>query len=192
MDDQKVEIIPKHPGGRPFSYKPEYADRLLEFFGVEHREVWIQEKYYDSDHREVGALKEKRPELVTGIVPTFEAFAWEIGVVTMTLWRWATARNPDGTPKYPEFCYAYARAHERQRDLYMRYGGNGTINPAFAMMMLKVRHGFDGVTQADMALASLMDAADGIAERRKDEELPEKAESPRLAKLRELKERAIA
>ncbi len=59
-----------------------------------------------------------------GAVPTFEDFAWEIGVVSRTLYKWATAMNADGTPRYPEFVLAYARAHERQRALYIRYGGN--------------------------------------------------------------------
>ncbi len=53
MSESNVEILPKkHAGGAPSGYKPEYAERLLAFFGSEQREVWVQEKFYESKFEE--------------------------------------------------------------------------------------------------------------------------------------------
>lgn len=118
---------PRPALGRPSAYRPEFAERLIDFFTVE--------PYTEVDVPQPSGLV-KRQRMATD-PPMLQEFARRIGVTKETIDNWATAINPDGTPRYPEFFDAYARARELQESLFSRAGMLGVYEPRFLAMAMK-------------------------------------------------------
>ncbi len=189
MDDKPYEIVKRHPGGAPSSYRPEYAQQLIDFFDHEYLTVIFEEKFYDSDAKEVGALKQRTPEIIKNRLPTFDSFAWLIGVHPNKLVHWVRATDGNGKPAHPEFLVAYARARTKQRDILIQNGLNGVYNPAFAMMLLKANHGMAEASDPDVLMTAVLDSSASAIETKSPlkEDEPKRIDSPRLQKLQELK-----
>lgn len=78
-----------------------------------------------------------RKQVITNTFPTLSRFASKIGVTRDTLYEWAHGRNTDGTPKHPDFSYAYARAKDLQDALLTEGGMMGVYEPRFASLAAK-------------------------------------------------------
>jgi len=84
-----VEETPKHPGGAPTKYKPEYCEQLIAHFTVEHAEE-VEETHTNQKGDTWSVDKERANSL-----PTFEGFATKLEVCVDTLMDWTRA--------FPEF-----------------------------------------------------------------------------------------
>lgn len=118
----------EHRGpGRPSLYRPEFAALLLKFFAVE--PYTVVEVTQPS-----GIVKKQR---IASDPPMLQSFADSIGVSKATVDAWATAINPDGSRRYPDFCDAYARARAMQEALFSRAGMLGLYEPRFLAFAMK-------------------------------------------------------
>lgn len=171
---------PEHRGpGRPTLYKPEFANLLIEFF--------TKEPYTTVDVPQPNGMV-KRQRMATD-PPMLQTFAESIGVSKATVDAWATAINPDGSPRHPDFCAAYAHARAMQESLFSRAGMLGLYEPrflAFAMKNLcgwqdqpapKVDHAAVSKEELDRRFGQRMEAA----RQRQMEVLEERRRLRRLA-----------
>lgn len=123
----------------PCKYKEEYCDRLIEFFTRNVEPQILYDEYYDKD----GNLKSKRPSMVIPAkLPTFEGFAWSIGVTVGTLENWRK--------EYPRFDTAYARALEKQKELLLVNGTNKQYDGNFSKFLLTNNHGMTEQVKSDV------------------------------------------
>lgn len=113
----------------PCKYKEEYCDKLLEFFDKSEPQVIYEELYFPD-----GKVKGRRPvQVIPARLPTFEGFAWDIGVTVSTLQNWKE--------QYPRFAIAYARALEKQREILLINGTNKQYDGNFSKFLLTNNHG---------------------------------------------------
>jgi len=90
----------KSKGGRPTKYKPEYCQKIIEFFD----RPLVEHKPKEVIHPKLGVvsiMEERGTDL-----PLFQDFAHELSVHTDTLLEWCT--------KHEEFSVSYKRAKELQ------------------------------------------------------------------------------
>lgn len=121
----------------PSKFKEEYCEKLIAFFTDAKPEV-IYEEFYNSD----GTLKGKRPvQVIPAKLPTFEGFAFEIGVTVNTLLNWCE--------KFPHFASAYARAAEKQKEILLINGTNKQYDGNFAKFLLMNNHGMSEQTKSE-------------------------------------------
>lgn len=119
-------------------YKEEYCDKLIEFFTNVAPQV-IYDEYYDAE----GKLKNKRASMIIPPkLPTFEGFAWEIGVTVGTLANWRK--------EHPQFDIAYARALEKQREILLVNGTNKQYDGNFSKFLLTNNHGMAEQVKSDV------------------------------------------
>src|SRR6056300_1434746 len=102
-------------GGRPTKYKPEYCQKIIDYFNVPLTE-------------RVGAKKEASE------LPMLIGFAMEIGVSYETILEW--------TKVHEEFSHAYKSAKRLQEKLIAANAMNNRYNAYFAQFMLKNNHGW--------------------------------------------------
>lgn len=123
MSKKKTVKTEKVERGRPTTYKPEYCDKIIEYFS-------------EPPYREVmKTVVTKMGDVVE--VPTTEAtdfkslagFAILIGTHRDTLHEWVKT--------YPDFSDAYKRAKEYQEHFLATNGNKGLINPSFSIFTAK-------------------------------------------------------
>jgi hypothetical protein len=113
--------------GRPTSYRPEFATKIIEFFDVEpFEDIPVPQPS--------GLVKLQR---MPRKPPMLGAFAKSIGVSKTAVDTWATAVNSDGGPRHPEFAEAYARARVMQEELLTVGGSMGAYESRFLAMVMK-------------------------------------------------------
>lgn len=109
------------PVGAPSTYKPEYAQKLLDYFTVQpYRE--LPETWYNPD----GSVKRESIKLVANPPPHIGGFARLLGVSKMTIYDWAR--------KYPDFAYSVAHAQDMRRAMIIDNALSGLYNPLFAKL----------------------------------------------------------
>ena len=109
------------PRGRPSSYRPEFAQALIEYFS---RPAWD--------------VQDEEGRTVEGYFPTFAGFCWEMGFSQATMLNWVKAQDLDGSPMYPEFLEAYKAAKARQEQLFtVGYMRGKYYNPAVGALIAK-------------------------------------------------------
>lgn len=117
--------------GRPTKYKKVFADMLVEYFSIPatvEREVTTTTK---------DGKVYTRTEVVANDMPTFEGFAESIQVDDRTLERWSKAKTATGRDTHPEFCRAYRRAQQLQKQILVKNALSGKYNSQFAMFYAK-------------------------------------------------------
>lgn len=110
-DAKEPIVLPveKSKGGRPTKYKPEYCQKMIDFF---------DRPLYET----ISLGKDER--VVPTRFPTFERFAYNIGVNADTLKSWAS--------KFPEFLGSYEICKNMQKDYLIYHGLTGGYNSNFA------------------------------------------------------------
>lgn len=104
--------------GRPTKYKPEYCDKLIEFFDIPfYKEVEIEKM---SASGVVKTIQEKRPN----DFPMLEDFCWEIDICPDTIANWCK--------EYPEFFRAVRKAKAMQKRFLTKHGLGGGYKDNFA------------------------------------------------------------
>jgi len=117
---------PRGPG-RPTSYRPEFAEKIIAFFDVEpFEDIPVPQPS--------GLVKLQR---MPRKPPMLGAFAKSIGVSKTAVDTWATAVDSDGRPRHPEFAEAYARARAMQEELLTVGGAMGAYEARFLTMIMK-------------------------------------------------------
>ena len=98
----------KDKNGRPSKYKPKYCKQIIKFFDRE---------LVDAETFEPCRL------------PTYEKFAFSIGVHRDTLHEWCK--------KHPKFSDAYNQCKGLQKNIIIQHGLRGVFNPGFAIFVAK-------------------------------------------------------
>jgi hypothetical protein len=111
-------------GGQPTKYRPEYCEKIIEFFTVQPQQT-VYKRTYFSD----GRIKSEEPVILPEQLPTFQKFADSIGVTVSTLWEWE--KNIE------EFSKAYARAKQLQEHIWLVNGMSNLYNSQFAQFFGK-------------------------------------------------------
>jgi len=115
--------------GRKTKYRPEYCNKIIEFFNVEPYEE-IRLPHYNED----GSIKWEDVKRFARKLPTLVQFAKYIGASYPTVYRWQDEK--DGAYQ-KEFQEAYARAKESQKDFLIQAGCLGVYNSHFAIFTAK-------------------------------------------------------
>lgn len=132
--------------GRPTKYKPEYAERMEEFFSID-----------EPSYRE-SANKQGTIQMVARRMPTMERFALGIGVTVGTLWNWANKTKKDSEePVHPEFLEAYTRARDCQMVYILEAGVVGALNSPFLNLFMKNAHGWQDKIEQEVTHAVSID-----------------------------------
>lgn len=130
--DKKLERELNRMGlGRPTKYKKAFARMLVEYFSIP--ATYEKEIVFTNKKGETYS----KFETVANDIPTFEGFAESIQVDDRTLERWSKAKTSTGRDKHPEFCRAYNRAKQLQKQILIKNTLNGRYNSQFAMFYAK-------------------------------------------------------
>lgn len=97
-------------GGRPSLYKPEYIEKMLDFF-----------------RRDYTMVVDNKREACN--FPSIARFAVNIGVNKSTIYEWAD--------KHPQFSVALKKCKEMQEDIIVNNSLKGSYNANFAQFLLK-------------------------------------------------------
>ncbi|MCK5608275.1 hypothetical protein KAR91_40715 [Candidatus Pacearchaeota archaeon] len=114
----------KKEKGRPTKYNKKYCKQIEKFFN---------RNLVDEVKEDGISLQRKATEKVVDRIPcelpTFERFAFSIGVHRETLINW--------TEKHPEFFDAYRKCKDLQKDILIQHGLSGNYNATFAIFTSK-------------------------------------------------------
>lgn len=120
-------------------YKPEYAERIVQYFLPADETVIYDEEYYDD-----GTVKKRTPRMVLPPrFPTFELFAAEIGVTFPTLLNWRE--------QHSEFDEAYELAKQMQLGIAKRCGVTKQYDASFTKFILVNDHGMSDRSAVETA-----------------------------------------
>ena len=128
MDNQSQDVVdvilnpkPKHPGGRPSEYKPEYCQVILNYFNKPYTHKKLVTYTLKS-----GSVRTEESDAPNDL-PTLEGFANFLGVVKQTILTWADV--------HPEFMDALMRAKQIQKECLIQNGLKGLYDARFAMFV---------------------------------------------------------
>lgn len=116
-----AENKPKHPGGRPTKYRPEYCEKIVKFFDIDTtREVEV------TTTTKSGSIT-RRTEERANHLRFLDGFARSIDVTHDTLLEWCK--------RHPEFSVAYTRAKALQKEHLATCALLGLYNPIFSKFL---------------------------------------------------------
>jgi hypothetical protein len=139
--------------GRPSDYRPEFVSEMISYFDIE------VERVIEVDVQDKDGKTRTEQKVVANTFPTLTRFAAKIGVTRQTLHDWATAKEKDGSPKYPDFSYAYARAKDSQESLLVEGGMAGVYEARFAVFAAKNLAGWKDQVETTGEVVHTMAAA---------------------------------
>ena len=114
------KTVTKRTAGQPTKYKPEYVQKVVEFFDVEpFREITKLNKKTETEYTEI----------IANSLPTLVGFAAHIGVSRAVLQCWAKA--------HPEFLYAVTCAKAKCEQMLVTNALEGLYNPQFSQFVAK-------------------------------------------------------
>lgn len=109
------ESKPKGPGGRPTDYRPEYCQKMVDFF--------------DRDY-----TQEKHGKIEACDFPSIAGFARKLKVTKQTLYNWGE--------KHPPFFDVLEQCRGIQEDILISNALKGSYSAPFTQFLLKNTHGF--------------------------------------------------
>ncbi len=101
-------------GGRPTKYKPEYCQKIIDFFSTPPNTI------KEIEHFKNGEVSWKDQKIIANKLPTFHEFARSIGVWPNTIKAWCREHN--------EFLTAFNYAKTLQKYFLIENGLNGCYN----------------------------------------------------------------
>jgi hypothetical protein len=113
----------KQLGGRPTKYRPEYCEKIIEYFSRP-----ATEKRTKTITTAKGTVITEEIEVASSL-PTLEGFAGTIGTTAKTMREWVEQEL--------EFRSAYTRAQELQKAILIENGTKGLYNPQFTIFVAK-------------------------------------------------------
>lgn len=129
--------------GRPTKYHPGMCDYMVKFF-MKQAPLVVKDKYYHKpDHRLAWTdmivdpedndikwpLKSEHNKVIWAILPTFQRYCVEIGIIRDTFFDWIK--------KYAEFSDTYNYCRELQHSIILENTASGLYQANFAMFLLK-------------------------------------------------------
>lgn len=111
-------------GGRPSKYDPEYCQKMIDFFDIDHTVIKTK-TVYDKKTGEVNTVEVEE----CAKLPTFERFAANLGTHRETLRNWCN--------EHDEFFAAYKKCQELQKDMLIDLAIRGYYNPTFSIFTAK-------------------------------------------------------
>jgi len=111
----------KHAGGRPTKYKPEYCEKLIEFFDIE---PWEERKI---PHYKNGEVVWTDIKILPVRMPTLRGFAKSIDISIRAIYNWVDLKSKT---YQEEFMHAFAHAKEIRKDWLVDVGLSGSAPPA--------------------------------------------------------------
>ena len=108
-------MLSDKPIGRPTKYRPEFCQQIIEFFTLDPYTLFLDEK--------------GNPTGLPPKFPTFERFAYSIGIVKQTLYDWSK--------KHAEFMDAIKKAKELQKTFLIESSMAGIYDTAFSIFAAK-------------------------------------------------------
>ena len=131
--------------GRPTKYKPQYCQKIIEYFSVEHFEDKLVSRVTGKNDYKKEEFKETANPL-----PFITQFARKIGVATSQLFVWEKT--------YPEFREALTCARELQQEMLVSNAMKGLYQPHFTIFSAKNMIGWKDKTEIEHgATDELMD-----------------------------------
>lgn len=127
-------------------YKPEYCEKLIDYFNQPATRVEYKETYYK------GELNARIPIVMPAEYPTFELFAAMLGVSVRTLKNWCD--------KYPRFADCYARAKEIQYGKLTSLAVTGLYNPVYAKFEAVNNHDKKDKSEVEQKVSGTVNAVD--------------------------------
>lgn len=118
-------------------YTPEYADRLLEYFGVMEETVYTEDTGQDFSQKSGRHVNGKREGAK---FPSIAGFCVHVKIGRDTFHRWATDFDDQGNAKYPGFPEAVDIIKAKQEDLLLNNGLKNYYNPMFSKFVLNTYH----------------------------------------------------
>lgn len=123
--------------GRPSDYDDKFIQQMINFFNVKPFEDVPVMQELDVTEKPDGTKRTKARQSfkrMAAELPTFEKFAFDIGVHYSTLQDWATITTDptiETAPlKHPEFSYAYGQCQQLQKYFLIQNGLQGTYPSA--------------------------------------------------------------
>lgn len=116
-----TEEKPKHAGGRPTKYKPEFCDKIIEFFDIE---PWEEREI---PHFKNGEQTWTDIKVLPVRMPTLRGFAKSVEVSIRVIYNWL---NSESDVFQQEFMHAFTLAKEIRRDWLIDVGLSGSAPPA--------------------------------------------------------------
>ena len=143
--------------GRPTKYKPEYCDKLIEFFDIE---PWEEREI---PHYKAGVIVWTDIKILPVRIPSLYRFAKLIGVGYRTLYDWM---DIDSGSYQEAFSQAFTCAKEIRKDWLIDVGLSGSAPPAsFKFVAVNVTDMRDktetelGITKETATLMGLIDGS---------------------------------
>ena len=115
--------------GRPTSYRPEYADQMLEYFITAAQTKTEQTKVTIEESEQRGKSSKIEVQEILAGLPTFQRFALSIGVSTRTTENWRK--------QYPEFEDAYWKCKDIIEDFFAQGLSSGRMSGIGAVFLAK-------------------------------------------------------
>lgn len=149
-------MVKKKGKGRPSGYRPEYCDKIIEYFSIE--------PYYTT--KRTIATKNGPMTIdvdVASDTPSFAGFACEISVCRDTINEWIRV--------HPDFSVAHKKAKELQERFLIINGNKGLINTAFCIFMAKNvlkwtdRHDFNQNTNTNITATVKVEETKRVVEK---------------------------
>jgi len=118
----------KSPKGRPTTYKPEFCEKLIEFFDIEpYCEIPIEHyEYVKANNETVQRVKWVDFKRVPNKLPTLRNFAKSINIPISTVYDWL---NPKHDSFQADFSDAFTHAREIRKDFLIQNGLQGFYPP---------------------------------------------------------------
>lgn len=123
MAKKKTTKKVKRKVGCPTKYKPEYCEKIIEFFD---REPWTPKT------QESLSRTGEKVSIITNVpckLPTYERFAFEVGVHRDTLHEWCK--------NHPKFSDAYKKCKDLQKEILIQNGLFAFYDKSFAIFTAK-------------------------------------------------------
>ena len=139
MKPHKTRIMKntKKRVGRPTKYKPEYCQKLIDYFN---QPLTVKKTVVNKqgDLVEIDAPNN---------YPMFCKFAFDMNIDVATIRHWGHAVDEHGNPKHPEFHAAYKQAKCLQEYMLVNSGLQGIYDKTFAIFTAKNVIGYRDKTE---------------------------------------------
>ena len=120
---------PKHPGGRPTKYLPDYHPQALkDYFNVDPCNFKDME-VTTTNVRDGKIITQAKTVEEANNLPFFFQFCKFVGITQETMLQWVK--------KYPMFSEAYTYAKDKQREILVTNGLRGNYDSRFAIFTAK-------------------------------------------------------
>lgn len=148
MSTTEITVRPKHAGGAPTLYRPEYCAGIVEHF--ERMAIAPSPESVPVAETETEGKWKREYRVICAEIPTLLSFARSIGVSAKVLSEWQN--------RHPEFREACARAKDIGASLLSERALTGRYNAQFAQFAAKNLYGWSDKIEIDSTVTNSADS----------------------------------